>query len=225
MPKKKLETIIPNFPGFYESVFENDIDQYFIDEEISYRYGEISEEIKEKFYDKLWETFDSDKYQKAVGQVYTQAFENEMSQYLFPELKLEYVGIDSPKEYNFRTDELVVNLVGVSHKFIKDRLIPKLKENQDKIAPIITERYSNRDGFYSFMDNSFNGWLQKLRAREYDQRYVMGAIYMLMELENQSLDEDCVYWTLDKHDDTSPIWYVDFKKVGDDLGLVEIERE
>ena len=109
-----------NFGGFYESIHS-----YYIDNNI------------EDF-----ETVDYTALQTLYGTAYVDMINEELGS------EIKFIGIDSPREYNFTTDKLVVDVNEVSLQGIKAFI--RENELQDEVQALLDEVTTSRDGYIPF---------------------------------------------------------------------------
>lgn len=107
--------------------------------------------------------------------------------------------LDSPKEYNFETDKLVVKI-----EFNKRALEEWcLKSKPDKFNEYLKENYSSYDGFTSFTPNSIGEFKQKyfkeyktFKEREYNNLFnIMLEFYLNCQIDFElDVNEQIRYW-------------------------------
>ena len=138
MKKQTLETIVPFFPGFYNSELD-----WMIDQEIE---GEM--EDRELSYEDIEENLDYPKAREEIAKQWLNRFNVETG------FNLEYVAIDSPREYNFTTDRLVANIP------LED--IQKAREiaenNEADFQQYLHDKFTSYDGFCSYYSNNMEEW-------------------------------------------------------------------
>lgn len=131
------QEIYINFGGFYNSIHESQVvDQFQNCEDC------IDFEPQNRDYTKTQINY-SKEYLKKIEQF---LFDNKI------EVKLNFVRIESPHEYNFRTDVIVVNILKKHQKSI----INFVKNNfSNELIELIRQQTKRRDGyrpFYTFDD-------------------------------------------------------------------------
>ena len=127
------------FEGFYESNLFNSDSEYYLSEMLESPY-----EIK-----------DFDKFQNTVGkriadEVYYDYFCEEDSVVT----DLDFVGIDSPRFYNYSTDRIILD-VEVDLKKLEDFCF---KDNADDFNKYLEDNFTSYDGFHSFVKNNRLGF-------------------------------------------------------------------
>jgi len=137
-----MKTTIP-FQGFYETVHD-----MYIDDAINSNFDDREGSGANKT---PWELdLNYSQAMQEYSRLYVQAFASELN------IKLEYESLSSPKEYNFTTDRLFCD--------ISESEVLRLWGTVDKEAfeRHIKDKFSDRDGFISFYQNTLkdNGGLR-----------------------------------------------------------------
>ncbi len=149
--KIKVETYLPIFTGFYESVFSPTEDM-----EIDY----INEERENKGLSKIefdQFEFDYDSYETDVAHCCCSFIESELSQYVEG---VNFQLINSPKEYNFATDSIHVEIELNEEKI--ENIKKFIFEHSNEFAEYIRDRYTSYDGFMSYYSNNPLDWLNSI---------------------------------------------------------------
>lgn len=136
MTTKKYEVLLNCFSGFYESIH----DGVFDDEE-----NQIIEDYPGHGYDDFNFKCDWIAYSKN----YAAAISREIG------LKLEFMELTSPREYNFTTDKISV--------YIDTKTLKKISSvlNSYTLKNLIKRRFTSRDGFISWYSNNIEEWKEK----------------------------------------------------------------
>lgn len=119
-----MKTTLP-FAGFYNSVYEACIERLF-------------EEVDND------EDFGVSKLALAIAKDYTKFFAHYFN------LKLTFKSLLRPREYNFRTDEIVVDLQDVKDLY--------KRVNKETLKDFVRETCSDRSGFVSFYSPDVEDW-------------------------------------------------------------------
>lgn len=166
---QEMEISLNNFDGFYHSYI--DISEY-IDDEL------LSPEEQEKI---NWA-----KTEANVSKAYLDLWKRKNSEILKElEIEIEFKQVDSPREYNFRTDELVC-MVKFNFDNLKTKFISKT-ENDKNFAEFISGNYKSYSGFCSFYSNDSSYWLgEYLEEENFDNIIFQGFLEFLTE----DLDSD-----------------------------------
>lgn len=133
---KKYEVLLNCFSGFYESIHSGVFDQ---EEEM----------IIEDFPGKTWNDFRFKQNEISYCKNYVSAIASEIG------LKLEFMELTSPREYNFTTDKISVWITSKDLKKISSAL------NSDALKNLIKRRFTSRDGFISWYSNDIEEWKEK----------------------------------------------------------------
>lgn len=202
---------IPDFPGFYESILEfpTDDELYFIEE----KYGEFSPEISDKF----WDCIDYRGYEKEIGRKYLEAYQDRIwaiAEFM-KGFTFEFVGIDSPREYNFTTDKLAVNLKAESEsiQFLVHYCINQHRTQFDKY---LKDNFTSYDGFWSFWPNNTGDWWGKMRDEALSAAdlgfMIMQMIHFVLEYSWEGIEE--IYYELsqDSLDGVYASEFIDWEK-------------
>jgi len=133
---KKYEVLLNFFSGFYESIHDGAFD----DEETR---------IIEDYPGHNWDDFRFKYDRIGYCKNYVSAIASEIG------LKLEFMELTSPREYNFTTDKISVYITNKELKIISSAL------NSDTLKNIIKKRFTSRDGFMSWYSNDIEEWKEK----------------------------------------------------------------
>ncbi len=155
MDKKRLEFAL-EFGGFYHSWHSERID------------NDISH------YDYDWEKVD---YNKTYDNYCKGLLENVNYEL---DLNLEFVELDSPREYNFTTDKIITS---IPHKEFTD--LKQEYTNDKEFVDWINEESRSRDGFSSF----YSG----LDAIIKEDDILLQYIFKYINIQNDSVDLDFEY--------------------------------
>jgi len=176
----KYETYCPLFPGFYNSVLqysneENDIEYYNDENGTNYDYDDFEWDYKE--------------YEKRVSKSFVNRLEFELNTFI--NVKINFQEIISPKEYNFTTDS-----VNVEIKVNLKELIGLISDRKELATKYFKDKYTSCSGFISFHSNDIDDWLNIAYIKENEGHRVGSLLECLATLE---IDEDSVtYWADDE---------------------------
>jgi hypothetical protein len=144
-----METRIP-FDGFYETIHSEAIERRYDVED-----GQEQDDAWQKRWDEHCANFreDANEYCRA----YVKAFSELVG------IPLTFKVMTSPKEYNFRTDEIYAE--------ISEEDVEKLKKavEPDRIREYVKAHFTSRDGFASFYDNDYDRWLSQEDPFDHNQ--------------------------------------------------------
>ena len=152
----KLESTIP-FDGFYKSFISDDID-YQIGQQIewdvdTFNLDESEREVIEDNYLDINRSY----FYSQIAEDYTNFYIDELNERLEGfTLKAKFNLLISPREYNFETDRIFIE-IEENHAidFIKYIIKNYKKELEEKIK----QRFTSRDGFISYYKNSLDLWI------------------------------------------------------------------
>jgi hypothetical protein len=163
-PTPKYTVCIP-FSGFYESIHSDNIDD--VEERLcSDDHGEVDSTAAHELYMAC-------DYRK-VFLHYAQEYAHDFA--IFSEVpSLKFVALDSPREYNFRTDEIICE--------ISEADVLKMFDTtpREELVDCATARHTSRDGFSSFYDPDISTWGDPL---EWDQVQLTTLMQAYMEHEH-----------------------------------------
>ena len=162
----KLESTIP-FDGFYESFISDDIDhqigqQIEWDSDI-YDLNEDEQQVLEDSYLSV----NRSSFYNQIAEHYTDLYIDALNERLKGfTLKATYKCLESPREYNFETDRIFIDIerdhaIG----FIKYTIKNYKKELENKIK----ERFTSRSGFWSHYKNGLDLWTQDYSEWDHNQ--------------------------------------------------------
>lgn len=149
----RREINIP-FQGFYYSWLSDAVDRELEvhAERLHEDYPHISrEEIQDAFFGHTAFSY--------VHRTLAGRYTEELSQLVEDEtglsLQLEFVTMESPREYNFQTDRIFATAP-------LESIAQMMQDTQaSTLASMIKERHTSRDGFISFYSNQMDTWLVK----------------------------------------------------------------
>jgi len=178
----KLESTIP-FDGFYESFISADIDhqigqQIEWDSDI-YDLNEDEQQI-------LWDNYLSvnrSYFYNEIAEHYTDLYIDALNERLEGfTLNAKFNLLTSPREYNFETDRIFIE-IEENHAidFIKYIIKNYKKELENKIK----ERFTSRSGFNSFYKNSIDLWTKDYSEWDHNQ---IGTCFELFNLEEEDIN-------------------------------------
>lgn len=190
--KKNFEIRLPFFCGFYESPLYNSDTLYWETTEDEMEYW------RERFDDETLTAGDLDidfpRFKEECAKEYMDVFFNNADCPDFIK-SMEFSEIVSPPYYNFETDKLYVNVE--FEEDWRDKVKSFMDENKKWLTERIKEEWSSRDGFCSFMDNTYDGWYEELQKDDADERYIGVMIGYIMELANKDIYDDLITDTIE----------------------------
>ncbi len=176
--KQKFNIEVPFFPGYYESeLFCSDDDWYESKEQVDYFKEQTGrEDMTEDDIELDFRGFEED-----MNEAYTNAFFDCSPEFV---LSAKYTSMWSPREYNFSTDRIYADV-----KLAPDwqrQMKAWIKDNSQWFADRIKKDWSDRDGFWSFIENEVSSFTEKL-FKEMDETYISIMIqYMMYRANSES---------------------------------------
>lgn len=182
MTDKTFETVCPYFPGFYNT---------FLDSDDDYAYDYFQEDYPDKDVSDIWDYFDFKEYANQVGERYVSLlnFELQKQKNILNKFKIEFEEVVSPREYNFETDRAYIKLTLIDYEKSKQKLVNFLNLAKDDFSEWCKDNYTSYDGFFSFIPNDFEGFMNRFINPEDDREE---ALYMkeVLTFLIQYLSED-----------------------------------
>ena len=178
----KLESTIP-FDGFYESFISADIDHQIgqqIEWDIDiYDLNEDEQQVLEDSY----LSFNRSSFYNEIAQDYTNFYIDALNERLKGfTLKATYKFFTSPREYNFSTDRIFIE---IEENHAIDFIKYIIKNYKKELEKKIEDRFTSRSGFNSFYKNSLDLWTKDFK--EWDCNMI-GTCYELFDLEEEEIN-------------------------------------
>jgi hypothetical protein len=181
----KVDTWLPVFPGFYETIFDG---RYALESEMDYYDEEDPEnQLTDEEQQKYIEDYDE---RTALGA--TEYIEETLKNLGIVE-KITYQAVNSPAYYNFTNDsvDIQVTLTPGNKKNIRKYI----DKNNSMFEKYVSERYTSYDGFISRHPNDSSEWIRDLdECLEHKHR--LGAILDFICL-NEGVDDEAIYYSID----------------------------
>jgi len=179
----KLESTIP-FDGFYNSYISSDI-EHQIGQQIEwdsdiYDLNEDEQQI-------LWDNYLSvnrSSFYNEIAEHYTDLYIDALNERLEGfTLKVKFNLLTSPKEYNFETDRIFIDIErDHAIDFIKYIIKNHKKELENKIK----ERFTSRSGFWSHYKNGLDLWTKDYSEWDHNQ---IGTCFELFDFDELNFYE------------------------------------
>ena len=181
------------FEGFYESnYYHNDME---------YDYNNLmDDESMPK--GRHYELVKFDKYQRDLCKEWIDLVKHQLefaTGNVIKKISTRNFELDSPREYNFTTDKLIINvefrLRALEHWCFKDKA--------EKFNKYLKENYSSYDGFISFTPNSIDAFKEKYfnEYKTFEERERNNLINVLLEFYFEcqidfetDVNEQILYW-------------------------------
>ena len=184
----KLESTIP-FDGFYNSFISADI-EHQIGQQIEWNTDVYDLNVNEEKI--LWESYLSvnrSYFYNQIAKDYTNFYIDDLNaklNYAYPDhrftLNAKFSFLTSPREYNFETDRIFID-IEKDHAidFIKYIIKHYKKELEEKIK----QRFTSRSGYWSYYKNTLDSWTQDYS--EWDCNMI-GTCFELFDLEEEDIN-------------------------------------
>jgi len=172
----KIETWLPVFHGFYNTIFEPDESEFLRENECEW------DDI----------VFDNEEYSKDVAESVCETLQTKLKEYV---TGIEMQAISSPKFYNFSNDAIHIEIT-LSKANLK-AIRKTIRDNWEKYTEHTLKRYTSRDGFMSFHSNDSDEWsrLTKNFSDFSENTHHLGSVLeFICELEdvtNDTLYAEC----------------------------------
>ena len=187
----KLESTIP-FDGFYESFISADID-YQIGQQIEWDCDiyDLNESEEEVLFNNYLSVNRSSFYNE-IAEDYTNLYIDALNERLEGfTLNAKFSLLTSPREYNFETDRIFIE-IEENHAidFIKFIIKNYKKELEEKIK----QRFTSRSGFWSYYKNELDLWTKDYSEWDFNQ---IGTCFELFDFDElhfyESLSETIMF--------------------------------
>ena len=187
----KLESTIP-FDGFYESFISADI-EYQMGQQIEwdcdiYDLNESEEEILYNNYLSVNTSY----FYNQIAEDYTNLYIDALNERLKGfSLKANYKCFESPREYNFKTDRIFIE---IEENHAVDFIKYLVKNYKKELEKKLQDMFTSRSGFISFYKNSIDLWTKDFK--EWDCNMI-GTCFELFDFDElhfyESLSETIMF--------------------------------
>ena len=170
----KVQTFLPVFNGFYNTLFEDIIDKA-VDYQIEYYNEQNNTSLNYDDFNFNYNLIKNEISKDAVSKIEEKLNEIGIN------CKIIYENLISPREYNFSNDS--INIEINLKKF--SRVIEILEQNYDSFSQYIKEHYTSRDGFISIYSSYASDWIEDLKENPENETHKVGAVidFILQEIE------------------------------------------
>ena len=178
----KLESTIP-FDGFYNSFISADIDHQIGQ---SIEWDSDIYDLNEDEQQILWDSYlsvNTSYFYNNIAEDYTNFYIDELNKRLKGfTLKATYKSFNSPREYNFETDRIFIE---IEENHCIDFIEHIVKNYKKELENRIEDRFRSRSGFISFYKNSIDLWTKDFK--EWDCNMI-GTCFELFDLEEEDIN-------------------------------------
>jgi len=183
--KEKAISTIP-FQGFYNSLYsyaiegaiESSLDWYTED-------YELTEAQRDTLANGYLEKNTSEFYYN-VSKDYAESFIYEIERDTGLTLNARFESMESPREYNFKTDRIFIELTEDSAVAFVNYI---LENHKDEFRNLIAQRFTSRDGFWSNYKNTLEAWGD---PSKWDLNQ-LGTCFQIFEYLEQEIYEHSIY--------------------------------
>ena len=178
----KLESTIP-FDGFYESFISDDIDHQ-IGQQIEWDSDTFDlNESEEEIIQDNYLTVNTSYFYNQIAEDYTNFYIDALNERLEGfTLKATYKFFTSPREYNFSTDRIFIE---IEENHAIDFIKYIIKNYKKELEKKIQDRFTSRSGFISNYKNSLDLWIDDYS--EWDCNMI-GTCFELFDLEEEDIN-------------------------------------
>ncbi len=186
----KVETWLPIFPGFYNTIFqyneEYDIDSYNEENNTDLGYDDFE--------------FDYKDYEIRVSKEVTKIIEKLLKEHI--PVKIEFQELYSPRFYNYGNDVIYCEI-----DIVLDDLIGYINNNNIAFKKYLRDRYVSAPGFISHFDCTLEVWLSEYLSEDYEKlNHVVGAVLDFV-LRNEGVT------ILDLYDDIEDEQWINYEPI------------
>lgn len=188
---KTIETFLPIFPGFYNTLFECD------ESNVIYSYNQENGTNYE--YDDF--EWDYSEYENQIAINCCKAIEKLLKENNIIK-SIKFQKVVSPKYYNFSNDSINIEV-----ELNLGELVCFIANNKDSFSQYIESNYTSCDGFISFHSNDSDEWLKGLILDNLDKsEHKFGAIldFVCKMLIDESDPNYWLYEQLENYDYCEP---------------------
>lgn len=150
-----IETWLPQFPSFYNTEFEPNLEKefnYIADIRADKGLNEIDD------YDDHLE-FDDDQWEQKIIEEYSREAFSQLNEILDTNMEVYVQGIKHPREYNFKNDSVDIKVYVHNEDLLKIQHF--VYSHKKEFTKCLKDFYTPRDGFIPFYSNKFEDWEEK----------------------------------------------------------------
>lgn len=196
---KTIEGTAPLFDGFYNSIYDS-LDEDECNSLITQSAEDLAEtrpdltddqinEVGAKIQDVFYSSVDYVNLHNKIAKNYVYNLEYELKERGF-DLKVSYQSVDSPREYNFRTDKILVKYTVSSQGF--ENVIKYVENNKTAFERYIKDNFTSCSGYISFLSNDIRDWTE-----EYIEDWFSEVLAFILLNENDEIEHSLNMQTLE----------------------------
>lgn len=168
---KKIESYLPLFDGFYNTLFEydnekDDIQHYNYEYETDFDYEDFDWDYEER--------------NKRISEQICGIVEKLLSDEML-EMTINFQKLVSPKYYNFENDSINCEYVISQRQY--DLVIDYLKSNWTNFEAWIKDRYTSRSGFISSHSNNAEVWMNNMKSESHLEHNFGSVLEFILQNE------------------------------------------
>lgn len=166
------------FTGFYQGMWDQSENEWRVTHEMKYGDHEDFESLH-----MIDDWGFPENYREEVGRLFAEEYVDMVNELLGLDVKLISSSVSSPREYNFRTDEIYATIEVEDYDKMVRHLSDLASDPQyrTELADIIYRNHTSCSGFWSFMSNDIEDWFG-LIVDPNNSHYVSYLIGYLMSL-------------------------------------------
>ena len=186
-----LNARIP-FPGFYESLYSSEIDAQQEQEVERIDDGESEYEVAdecttEDIGEILTKYANYSTMFRQIAEAYVEAFSDHLAEKTGMDIPLKFEELTSPKEYNFRTDNIYADID------LEDAKLLLVFVGKERLMKEAREMFTSRSGFISFYDPDIETW-GEIETWDHNQVYCLLSCLVVTDKWND--DDMGIYYML-----------------------------
>lgn len=178
--KTTIDIKVLGFTGFYQGIWDQSENEWTKTHEM--KYGEY-EDFESLHMIEDWGF--PENYHEEVGKLFAEEYVDMVNEVLGLNVKLIKSDLSSPREYNFRTDEIYATIEIDDYDAMIERLssIASDPAYRTELADIIKKNHSSCSGFISFMSNDIEEWFGLIidPGNDHYVSYMIGYLMYLLD--------------------------------------------
>jgi len=144
--------------------------------------SELSKEEKEQFYNKLCYEWNNNKWEEYLNKKAQEYLDEILEDLVYHNIvnmkRIKDTKIDSPREYNFRGDELDFTVEITEEEFNR---IKNLVIDDEEFYKWIYKTYKSYDGFMSFMPYYRGDFIKAVNGEDIERSFIMMIMYLIKQ--------------------------------------------
>lgn len=184
---KTFNIQLVSYPSYLPYEF-GDADYYQAQEEAEYfNEDHPGFEVTADDYETDW-----DELEKDFHEAFVEAYQKKMPEIV---LNMHANGIDKPREYRcFHRGDYAYADVDLEDNWL-EVMKAWIQDHYEWFRIRVDEDWTSRDGFWSFLENTVDGWLEYLDKE--DTRYIGQMLWYMAAYENKNIRDEIQCWALE----------------------------